>query len=504
MSATFPEFNDAFVHTYNSGKPQLLRTRVPADLETPVSAFLKLAEGQRWSFLFDSIEGGALLGRYSFIGLKPDLVWKACGTEAFVNRRPRIDPEAFEPDGEAQASLRRHLKDSALDIPEDLPPMAALMAGYLGWGAARFTDPGTPDTKPDPLGVPDGIFMRPTLIAIFDNVSQRLSLVTPVRPQKDIPAARAYELAQERLSDAVADFQRSIPLQREYARSSMPAPEPVPVTPRETFLETVREAIKHIKAGEITQIVPSQRFSLPFRLPPFLLYRSLRRTNPSPFMFYMDFGDFHLVGSSPEILVRLRGDEVTIRPIAGTRPRGATPEEDRALARDLLDDPKERAEHIMLLDLARDDVGSIAEPGSVNVTAEGTMFVEYYSHVMHIVSNVTGRLRKGLDALDALFAGFPAGTVSGAPRARAMELIDQMEPVRRSFYAGAVGYFSAGGSMDTCITLRTCLIKDGVLHVQSGAGVVADSVPEKEHEECVNKARAMIRAAEEAVSLAGR
>lgn len=504
MSSASPEFDDSFVEKYDAGTPQVLWTQIPADLETPVSAMLKLADGQPYSFLLDSVEGGAILGRYSFIGVKPDVIWRARGNEAEINRRARQDLDAFEPDGPTLDSLRRLVKGSEIDLPAHLPPMSSLVAGYLGFGAVQLVEPTVPDTNPDPLGIPDGIFLRPTLMSVFDNVAQKITLVTPVRPQQGVAARVAFDGAAERLADAVADFQRSVPYYRESARSAPEMPTLTPVTSREDFIKTVEKAKDHIRAGDIFQIVPSQRFTMPFRLSPFLLYRSLRRTNPSPFMFYMDFASFHIVGSSPEILVRLRDGELTIRPIAGTRPRGRSPEEDRELADDLLKDEKELAEHLMLLDLARNDVGRVAEVGSVRVDPSEKMYIEYYSHVMHIVSNVTGRLRKGFDALDALMAGFPAGTVSGAPKVRAMEIINDLEPIRRSFYAGTVGYFSANGAMDSCITLRTCLVKDGVIHMQAGAGIVADSVGESEHEECLNKARAIIRAAEDAVRLSGR
>ncbi|MCF8503176.1 MAG: chorismate-binding protein, partial [Rhodospirillum sp.] len=311
------------------------------------------------------------------------------------------------------------------------------------------------------------------------------------------------EAAQRRLADVMADFQRTLPYRWEGNRVAEADPTPQALMTQEEYGAMVSKAKEYILAGDIFQVVLSQRFSVPFRLPPFALYRSLRRTNPSPFMFYLNLGDFQLVGASPEILVRLRDGEVTIRPIAGTRRRGATPEEDRTLAEDLLSDPKELAEHLMLLDLGRNDVGRVSKVGTVTVTENQKMFVELYSHVMHIVSNVTGEMDPKYDAIDALLAGFPAGTVSGAPKVRAMEIIDELESIRRGFYAGTVGYFAADGSMDTCISLRTCLVKDGVMHVQAGAGIVADSDPVKEHEECLNKAKALMRAAEEAVRYAG-
>ncbi|GEO80678.1 anthranilate synthase component I [Pararhodospirillum oryzae] len=502
MPIALPGLDPAFAQAYDAGTPQVVWTHLVADLETPVSAMLKLADGRPYSFLLDSVEGGNTRGRYSFIGLKPDILWRAHGNKAEINRNARFDTQAYVDDGETLDSLRRLVAESRIDLPAHLPPMASLVAGYLGYDAVRLAEPRVPDTNPDPVNVPDGMFMRPTLMAVFDNVAHRITLVTPVRPQPGVSAAAAYEAAQVCLADAVADLQRTLPYRREKAETGATPPALTPCMAPEAYMAMVEAAKEYILAGDIFQVVLSQRFTLPFRLPPFALYRSLRRTNPSPFMFYIDFEDFHLVGASPEILVRVRDGEVTIRPIAGTRPRGATPDEDRALAADLLADPKELAEHLMLLDLGRNDVGRVSEIGSVKVRPDEKMIVEYYSHVMHVVSNVTGRLSPDHDAVDALLAGFPAGTVSGAPKVRAMEIIDELEPLRRGFYAGAVGYFAANGSMDSCIALRTCLIKDGVMHVQAGAGIVADSVPEREHEECHNKAKALIRAAEEAHRLA--
>jgi anthranilate synthase component 1 len=321
-----------------------------------------------------------------------------------------------------------------------------------------------------------------------------------VWPRPDQGAKAAYNQACERLADTVSDFGRNLPERREVVDPLTDLPEPTSNMTEAKFGEMVERAKEYILAGDIFQVVLSQRFQLPFTLPPFSLYRALRRLNPSPFLFFLDLEDFTIVGSSPEILVRLRDEKVTIRPIAGTRRRGATPAEDRELAAELLGDPKERAEHLMLLDLGRNDVGRVAEIGTVEVTEQFT--IEYYSHVMHIVSNVEGTIRPGLDALDALAAGFPAGTVSGAPKVRAMEIIDELEPERRGVYAGAVGYFAASGAMDTCIALRTAVVKDGVMYVQAGGGIVADSTPTGEFQESCQKARALVRAAQEAVRFA--
>jgi len=494
---------DAFARTYDAGQSQVVWTQLIADLETPVSAFLKLADGRANSFLFESVEGGSTRGRYSFIGMKPDLIWRCFGDRAEINREARVDPEKFEAvDQPALESLRALISESAIVLPDGLPPMAAGIVGYMGYDMVRLMER-LPDDNPETMGLPDGLFLRPTVIAIFDTIEDLVTVVTPVRPDAGIDAQSAYARARERLADVANDFGRSLPYRREADAALAPLPEPEAHMGPEDYKAMVRAAKEYILAGDIFQVVLSQRFETPFTLPPFALYRALRRTNPSPFLTFLDFGPFAIVGSSPEILVRLRDDTVTIRPLAGTRPRGETPAEDRELAADLLSDEKELAEHLMLLDLGRNDVGRVAEIGSVQVTER--MVVEYYSHVMHIVSNVEGRVRPDYDALSALIAGFPAGTVSGAPKVRAMEIIDELEPVRRGLYAGCVGYFGADGGMDNCIALRTAVVRDGRMFVQAGAGIVADSDPESEYQECVNKARALVRAAQEAVRFsAGR
>jgi anthranilate synthase component 1 len=344
--------------------------------------------------------------------------------------------------------------------------------------------------------------MRPTLMIVFDAVKDEMTVVTPVRPQARSSARKAYDAAMKRLAGVVGALDGPLPPAAQPDGTDQVEPEPVSNTPAAAYRRMVARAKEYIAAGDVFQVVLSQRFSTPFALPPFALYRALRRTNPSPFLYHLDMGGFALVGSSPEILVRVRSGEVTIRPIAGTARRGLTAAEDQTLAEALLADPKERAEHLMLLDLGRNDVGRVAAIGSVQVTEQ--FIVERYSHVMHIVSNVVGRLDPAHDAVDALMAGFPAGTVSGAPKVRAMEIIDELERDKRGPYAGCVGYFSANGQMDTCIVLRTALVKDGVMHVQAGAGIVADSIPENEQQECINKAKALVRAAEEAVRVAAR
>jgi anthranilate synthase component I len=495
-----PSFSE-FSARYTAGEPQLVSTRLIADLETPVAAMLKLAADRPYSFLLESVEGGAVRGRYSIIGLNPDILWRAHGARAEINETPLKDAEAFRPcKASTLGALRELLDSSRLDIPHHLPPMAAGIFGYLSYDTIRLVEK-LPSQKPDPIGVPDALLMRPTVIVIFDAVKDEITIVTAVRPQKRISAKTAYARSLDRLSE-IQDTLDTKSAQASSANGFDAAMAPAVSNLRpEEYMDLVRRAKDYIAAGDIFQVVLSQRFASPFELPAFALYRALRRVNPSPFLYFLNFGGFAVAGSSPEILVRVRGGEVTVRPIAGTRPRGATPEDDKRLAAELLADTKERAEHLMLLDLGRNDAGRVSETGSVTVT--DSFFLEYYSQVMHIVSNVTGRLSAKHDAIDALMAGFPAGTVSGAPKVRAMEIIDELEPDKRGIYAGCIGYFAANGEMDTCIALRTAIVKDGMMYVQAGAGIVADSVPASEQAECESKARAVFRAAEEAVRFAG-
>jgi anthranilate synthase component 1 len=493
---------DAFAATYARGEPTLLATRLIADLETPVSAFLKLSAGRDGNcFLLESVEGGTTRGRYSMIGLDPDVVWRANNGRAEINRRALADREAFEPCPEKPLeSLRALVRESAIAQDASLPPMAAGVFGYLGYDMVREMER-LPAAKADPIGVADAIMIRPTIMAVFDSVKDELCIVTPVRPRSGASARAAYDAALERLENIVQVLDGPL-AHPGTADPMLLAEEAVSNTPEPHFLKMVERAKEYVRAGDIFQVVLSQRFTSAFTLPAFALYRALRRVNPAPFLCYLDFGMFQIVCSSPEILVRVRGGKVTIRPIAGTRWRGATPAEDERLAADLLADEKECAEHLMLLDLGRNDVGRVAEIGTVDVTEQ--FAVERYSHVMHIVSNVEGRLDPRFDDIDALAAGFPAGTVSGAPKVRAMEIIDELEIDKRGPYGGCIGYFGASGEMDTCIVLRTSVVKDGNMHVQAGAGIVYDSDPAYEHRECVNKAKALFRAAEEAVRFATR
>ena len=486
----------AFAKRYARGEPQVVWTTLVSDLETPVSAFLKIAAARPLSFLLESVEGGALRGRYSIIGLDPDLIWRTVAGQAEISRTARHRADSFTPcDRAPLTALRALIAESRIELPDVLPPMAAGIFGYLGYDMVRLMEE-LPQPNPDPIGIPDAVLMRPTIVVVFDTVKDVITVVTPVRPEIGIAAEAAFTRASERLS-AILDA-LDAPLAHappDFQAGPLTVWPSSNITPAE-YERMVNAAKEYIAAGDIFQVVLSQRFEAPFELPPFALYRALRRVNPAPFLYFLDFGGFSIVGSSPEILVRVREGTVTVRPLAGTRPRGTTLQQDRALESELLADEKERAEHLMLLDLGRNDVGRVARTATVKVTDQFS--VERFSQVMHIVSNVEGQLDGKYDALDALAAGFPAGTVSGAPKVRAMEIIDELEPDKRGLYAGSVGYFSAAGELDSCIVLRTALIKDGMMYVQAGAGIVADSNPNFEQQECVDKAKALFRAAEEA------
>ena len=495
----FTPSRDEFVANYKAGKPQIVMTKRVSDLETPVSAMLKLGDVEGPAFLLESVEGGETRGRYSIIGLDPDFMWRCFGNRSEISKTPPFAEDSFESAwDDSMSTLRNLVRTHRMALPAGAPPMAAGLVGYMGYDMVKLMER-LPDSKPDPIAIPDACFIRPRTQLIFDAVDGVVYIIAPVW---DITgdAEKAYDAATKRIEKIARMLQGPLD-QRNYYKD-------VPATKRnftsnrtvadyETMIASAKE---YIAAGDIFQVVLGQRFEADFDLPSIALYRSLRHMNPSPFLFYLNFGDYALVGSSPEILVRLRDNHVTIRPIAGTRRRGKNAAEDKALAEELLADPKELAEHLMLLDLGRNDVGRVAKAGDVRVTEK--MHIEHYSHVMHIVSNVEGEIDPTFDAVDALIAGFPAGTVSGAPKIRAMEIIDELEPVRRSFYAGCVGYFSANGSMDTCITLRTALVKDKKIYVQAGGGIVADSVAEDEYQESLNKAKAVMRAAEEAVKFA--
>jgi anthranilate synthase component 1 len=496
LAGALPENADAARRSLADSRPALVWRRLVADTETPVAAALKLIEPERGDFLLESVEGGEVRGRYSLLGLDPDLVFRATGHACEVNCQWLHDREAFAPlAGDALAELRALVQACRIDVPAELPPIACLV-GYFGYETIGLVEklPRAPQSE---LALPDMLFVRPTIILVFDNLSDELFCIAPLWVDGGDPD-RAIEAAGERIDGALRALGGAVPAGPRSAE--VPELQLTPVMREGQYREMVLKAKDYITAGDIFQVVLAQRFTCPFPLPPFALYRALRRVNPSPFLYFLDLPGFAVVGSSPEILVRVRDGEVTIRPIAGTRPRGATHEEDEAAEQSLLADPKECAEHLMLLDLGRNDVGRVAAADSVKVTASFT--VERYSHVMHIVSNVVGRLDPAKDALDALFAGFPAGTVSGAPKVRACQIIAELEPETRGPYAGGVGYFAPDGSVDSCIVLRTAVVKDGVMHVQAGAGIVADSDPAYEQRECQAKAGALIAAAREAARVA--
>ncbi|MDU8912063.1 anthranilate synthase component I [Aestuariicoccus sp. MJ-SS9] len=493
--ALTPSYDD-FARAFEAGENQIVYTRLAADLDTPVSLMLKLTGAAKDAFMLESVTGGEVRGRYSIIGMKPDLIWQCHGTKSRLNRQARFDAEAFEDlPGDPLTELRRLIAESRIDLPEDLPQAAAGLFGYLGYDMIRLVER-LPDVNPDPLGLPDAMLMRPSVVCVLDGAKGEVTVVSPAWAQDGLSPRAAYAQAAERVMDAVRDLERALPqASRDLGEAHEVAP-PVSNFTHEGYKAAVEKAKEYIRKGDIFQVVPSQRWTQEFPLPPFALYRSLRRTNPSPFMFYFNFGGFQVIGASPEILVRVFGREVTIRPIAGTRPRGATPAEDKALEQDLLADKKELAEHLMLLDLGRNDTGRVSKIGTVRPTEQ--FIIERYSHVMHIVSNVVGELSEDHDALSALLAGLPAGTVSGAPKVRAMEIIDELEPEKRGVYGGGVGYFSAGGDMDMCIALRTAIVKDRKLYIQAGGGVVYDSDPEAEYQETVHKSNAIRRAAADA------
>jgi len=490
-----PSFEN-FERGWGMGQNQLVYARIPADLDTPVSLMLKLGAAGRDTFMLESVTGGEVRGRYSVVGLKPDLVWKCEGKQAYINRSAQSDAAAFTAQSAPPLQdLRDLLAECRIDLPDDLPAIAAGLFGYLGYDMIRLVEH-LPNINPDPIGLPDAVLLRPSVIAVLDGVKGEVMLIAPAWARSGLNAREAYDKAAAQVMDCLADLDRPQSGAHDFGAPLNDAQPAQSNFTHDGYKAAVEKAKDYIRAGDIFQVVPSQRWRQNFALPPFALYRSLRRTNPSPFMFFFNFGGYQVIGASPEILVRLRGGEVTVRPIAGTRKRGVDAAEDRALEADLLSDPKERAEHLMLLDLGRNDVGRVAKLGTVRPTEQ--FIIERYSHVMHIVSNVVGDLADGQDALSALLAGLPAGTVSGAPKVRAMEIIDELEPEKRGVYGGGVGYFADNGEMDFCIALRTAVLKEGQLYIQAGGGVVYDSDPEAEYQETVNKSGALRRAAQDA------
>ncbi len=491
-----PNF-ETFSRNWRSGKNQFVWSQLVSDLETPVSAMLKLCQGKPYSFLLESIEGGAIRGRYSIIGRDPDVIWRCRDGKAEINRDALHGREAYTLSAKAPLDdLRELLAACRIDDPDQPKPMAGGLFGYLGYDMVRLVER-LPESPPSDVNVPDAILIRPTLLAIFDQIENCFTLVTSAWFDSQQSAEQAYEAALNRLKTALGDLDRALPPLPVKTVCSVPLGHVTSNMTEDQFVTMVGRSKEYIRAGDIFQVVLSQRFKCPFNLPAFNLYRAVRRLDPSPFLFFFDLKDFSIVGSSPETLVRVRDGKVTIRPIAGTRPRGLGNRTDSELAAELLADEKELAEHLMLVDLGRNDVGRFARTGTVKVTERN--IIEYYRHVMHIVSNVEGELDPRYTSLDALMGGFPAGTVSGAPKIRAMEIIAELEPDRRGIYAGCIGYFGVNGSMDSCIAIRTAVVKDGYVHVQAGAGIVYDSDPHSEYRESVAKARGMLRAAEVAL-----
>jgi len=460
---------------------------VLADLDTPLSAYLKLADGA-YSYLFESVHGGEQWGRYSIIGLPCKTIVKITGNEITLEKEGELLESITHPQPLVWIEEFRQ-RYNVPDI-DGLPRFNGGLVGYFGYETVGYIEPKLKSSgKADPIGSPDILLMVSEEMLVFDNLSGKVLLLTHADPVEN----NAYENAISRLDDRISDL-RKLTAQTDTHTSPKQVDEADFISgfTQQGFEEAVLKAKEYIVAGDVMQVVLSQRMSIPYSASPLNLYRALRCLNPSPYMYYLNLGDFHIVGSSPEILVRLEDDIVTVRPIAGTRPRGETPEQDKALEDELLADPKELAEHLMLIDLGRNDAGRVAKIGSVKLTDK--MIIERYSHVMHIVSNVIGDLQEGKDAFDVLAATFPAGTVSGAPKIRAMEIIDELEPVKRGVYAGAVGYISWSGNLDTAIAIRTAVIKDKILHIQAGAGIVYDSVPRNEWDETMNKGRAIFRA----------
>lgn len=490
----YPSF-DEFSRKAEDGNLIPVYREILADMDTPVSAFRKIDRGE-YAFLLESVEGGEKWGRYSFLSSNPGIIFKAKGSTVEVITEAGIQSHAIEKD--VLEPLKAILARYRPVRTDGLPRFYGGMVGFLAYDAVRQFER-LPAIAKDDLDLPDALFFLPDTLLIFDNISHRIKVVSNVLVPESNPRRlrEAYDDAARKIDEVIEALRRPLDVSHTKGRgagelqlcSSMSHAE---------FIQAVQRAQEYVRAGDVVQAVVSQRLSIKTTADPFDIYRALRIINPSPYMYYLRLGDFQVVGSSPEVLVRLEEGRIDLRPIAGTRPRGQSDAEDLAMEQELLGDPKERAEHIMLVDLGRNDVGRVAEVGSVIVSE--LMTVERYSHVMHIVSNVKGMLAEGYDAFDLLRACFPAGTVSGAPKIRAMEIIEELEPVRRGPYAGAVGYFGFSGNMDTCITIRTVVITDGTAHVQVGAGIVADSDPEREYEETMNKAKGMLKAIEMAES----
>ena len=491
-----PDYKN-FKKKLDEGKNQLIYRRIPADLDTAVSLMIKLTKNKKNSFLLESVTGGEIKGRYSVIGMDPDLIWECFGESSRIKTKSQKKFSSFKKCKQNPlVVLRKILAETKVDIPKSLPQMAAGLFGFIGYDMIRLVE-NLPHNNPDVLKLPDAVMIRPQIIIIIDGVKNEIIIVSPVWAKKSKEPKFEYRTALKKIAGIEKKMQSKIKRPQPISSVETFHNKPKSNVSKSDYIKTVLKAKDYIKKGDIFQVVPSQRWSIPFKLPPFCLYRALRRTNPSPYMFYFHLGDYQVVGASPEILVKVKGNKVTIRPIAGTRARGQTPEEDQFYENDLLNDEKELAEHLMLLDLGRNDVGRVSKIGTVKPTEQ--FIIEKYSHVMHIVSNVEGELDDSHDALSALLSGLPAGTVSGAPKVRAMEIIDELEPEKRGVYGGGVGYFGAGGEMDICIALRTAVIKKQTLYIQAGGGIVSDSNPEDEFAETVNKSKAIFSAASQAV-----
>ena len=481
---------EEFVRRSQLGNLVPVYREILADMETPVSAYRKIACG-KYSFLLESVEGGERLARYSFLGTDPFLVFKSKGRDVQIIERWRADKIRLE-NGQDPLHVLKNLlgRYKWVDDP-DLPRFCGGAVGYIGYDTVRFFEK-LPDDTTDDLDLPDCFFIFTDILVVFDHLKHRMKIVC--NPEVGSDPGTTYDLAIGKIDEIVERLRQSTAPPKEQASRKAKNVTTASNMTQQEYEKAVLAAKEYIKAGDIVQVVLSQRLSAPLQADTFDVYRALRSVNPSPYMYYLSYDDIKLIGSSPEILVTEDRGMVTTRPIAGTRPRGKTEEEDLALEKELLADEKERAEHIMLVDLGRNDIGRVCKYGTVNV--DELMIIERYSHVMHIVSNVRGRLAKGKDQFDVLRATFPAGTLSGAPKIRAMEIIEELEPTKRGTYGGAIGYFSFSGNMDTCITIRTILVKDNVAYMQAGAGIVADSVPANEHRECMNKAGALLKAIE--------
>lgn len=476
-----------------NGESILLTRKLIVDGISGVSIFHHLMQNERYAFLLESVTGGDTRGRYSIIAINPDMVWSCKDGTAQIETAHNVTNCNAKP----LESLEELIANNKLKIPDGLPPILAGLIGMMGYEMVREVEH-LPSDKEGPSGLPDGCFMRPQIMLVHDNITDALTIATPIwtdgKPLSEADASSAITAATQRLDEITDKLKTAAPLPPVDCSTGGTEISYETDMSREDFMNVVEQAKEYIRAGEIFQIVPSMRFTADFEHHPLAFYRALRHLNPSPYMFHLKLNEATIIGASPEILVKADNGKITLRPLAGTRKRGANKEQDEQLATELLNDSKEIAEHLMLLDLGRNDIGRVAKDGSVKVTEQ--MAIERYSHVMHIVSNVEGELAEDKTAMQALMAGFPAGTVTGAPKIRAMQILDELEPHRRGFYGGCVGYFSTEGNMDSCITLRTALLKDDKLHLQAGAGVVADSDPASEYEEICNKAKALMRAAE--------